>query len=302
MKRIDYEVIDKNIKEISKTNNISLVLKNDAYGFKMDKIIPIAINNGISTFYVNTIFEAIRCRMMSNAKIILLGPGREYLVNIIKYNILPTAINEDDILFYTNNKIKFALEIDTGMNRFGIKEYSDETFNNEYIEEVYAHFYKSLSSNRDIMDRIHYLCDKYKKSFSFGGSLTYGISNYPLRVGRIIYEGSMSFYGRVLEIKRVNKGETIGYEAEYKAKENITIAVLDIGYYNGLKVNFKGRLFLKGKYYKAVGRVCMNHMFVLVDEMVNVGDALELFGDNISLDEFIVSNNMSKYESFLSIK
>lgn len=302
MKKIDYQIIENNIKNILKTNKISLVLKNDAYGFRMDKIIPIAIRNGINTFYVNTISEAIKARMMTDAKIILLGPCRAYLISLFKYNIIPSAINLEDVELYTKNKIKFALEIDTGMNRFGVKEYNDDIFDNEYIDEVYAHFYKSLESNNILMDRIAYLCNKYNKSFSFGGSLAYGNNNYPLRIGKMVYDNSISLYGKVLELKRVLKGEVIGYEAMYKAKEDITIAILDIGYYNGLRVNYNGRVFCKGRYYTVVGRVCMNHLFVLVDDNIGINDYFEVFGNNISLEEFIRNNNMTKYESFLSIK
>jgi len=302
LKKIDYQRIEENLKRVLKTNRVSLVLKNDAYGFKMDKIIPLAIKNNVDTFYLNTLDEAIKARVICDKRLILLGPSRDYIVSLIKYKIIPTAINIEDYQYYTYNSLRFALELDSGMNRFGIKKYNERLFDNEYLEEVYMHFYTAKDDNLVAMKEIAYLCNKYNKRFTFGGSLAYGYHNYPLRIGRLIYENSISLYGRVLEIKRVLKGETVGYEGEFKAPKDLLIAVTDIGYYNGLRTHYKGRAFIKNKYYNIVGRICMNHSFIEVDEDVSLSDVVEYLGENIEEKELLDNNNMTKYESFLWLK
>lgn len=302
MKLIDYKKIDLNIKALRKTNNISLVLKNDAYGFKMKKIIPIAIDNNINTFYVNTISEAIEARNICDKRIILLGPSREHIFNTIKYNIIPSAINLDDYIFYSRSHLKFALEIDCGMNRFGIKNYNENLFDNNYLEEVYVHFFKESSKNIEMINIISSYCIKYNKSYTFGGSLIYNSTTHPIRVGRLIYEDSFGLYGSVLEIKKVYKNESIGYDSEYLCDNDLLIGIVDVGYFNGLKVDYKGYVYINNNYYNLVGRVCMNHSFVVIDNKVKIGDLVEYFGKNIKHEDFIKNNNMTKYESFLYIK
>ncbi len=302
MKIIHYNEIEKNIKTILKTNDLCIVLKNDAYGFKMDKIIAIASRYGVKQFAVNKIEEGILAREYTNEKIILFGEAKSYKKDLIKHNIMPTAISFEDINYYTKNKIYFALEIDCGMNRFGIKAYEPDLFTNPYLDTVYVHFYKDLISNKDIINHISNICLKHNKNFHFGGSLLYGKTEYPLRIGRILYKNAVSFLGRVCAIKEVKSKETVGYEAEYTALTSHKIAILDVGYYNGLDLHFDGDTYLNQKRYKVIGRICMNHTFVYIDDNVKVGDLMEFYGKNIPLNEFLLHNKMSEYESFLFIR
>mgnify|MGYP003323064015 CR=1 FL=1 len=45
----------------------------------------------------------------------------------------------------------------------------------------------------------------------------------------------------------------------------------------------------------------MDQCFILIDEHVKIGDKVEFFGEKITEDEFILKNNISKYELFLQI-
>ena len=59
MRLINEEVIEKNIKMISQNNKIMLVLKDNAYGFGIERIIKIAKKYRIKNFAVKSIDEAI---------------------------------------------------------------------------------------------------------------------------------------------------------------------------------------------------------------------------------------------------
>ena len=57
----------------------------------------------------------------------------------------------------------------------------------------------------------------------------------------------------ILQIKEVKKGECVGYGATYTAEEDIKIAVLPIGYNNGIGRRNAGRyVVINGKKYFAV--------------------------------------------------
>ena len=80
------------------------------------------------------------------------------------------------------------------------------------------------------------------------------------------------------------------------------VGVCDIGYVNGLNRFYNGDVFINGRYYPVIGKCCMDQCFILIDSLVNIGDDVEFYGDNISEDLFIMKNNMTKYELYLHIR
>jgi alanine racemase len=118
----------------------------------------------------------------------------------------------------------------------------------------------------------------------------------------MIYENSESLIGKVVYIKQINKNETVGYYGSYKARKKQIIGICDIGYYNGIRRNYKGRVSINDKYYKIVGKICMNHMFIVIDSNVKIGDFVTIYGKNIPKSEFLSHNMQSNYESFLLIR
>lgn len=303
LKIVDYDVIDRNIKKIKETNDIVLVVKNNAYGFGLEKIVNIAISNNIKRFAVNNIEEAIKLRKLNkDIKILLFGYQNGNIKLIKEYNINPTINDINELNLYSNEKVECCLEIDCGMNRFGVKEFNECILCNPYITEIYTHLYKRSKHNKDIIEKIAYLAQKYDKYFHIGGSIAYEYTKYPIRIANMIYEDSELFYGNIVFIKEVRKNETLGYDGEYKAKKNVMIGICNIGYYNGLRRNYKGRVSINNKYHKIVGRICMNQMFILIDCSVKIGDKVIIFGENITKNEFLFHNNLSNYESLLLIK
>ena len=303
VKIVDYDVIDKNIKNIKKTNEIILVVKNNAYGFGIENILKLALNNNINYFAVNDINEAIELRKLNaNIDILLFGYQIEYIDLIKKYNILPTVSSIDEINKYTNENVKVSLEIDCGMNRFGIKEFNEEILKNSLIVEIYTHLYKETNKNYKIIEYISNLAHKYNKRFHIGGSIAYKYTSYPIRIAHMIYENSESLIGKIVYIKEINKKETVGYDGIFKAKKKQVIGICNIGYYNGIRRNYNGRVVINNKYYKIVGKICMNHMFIIVDCDVKIGDFVTIFGENLPKSEFLSHNVISNYESFLLIR
>lgn len=65
---------------------------------------------------------------------------------------------------------------------------------------------------------------------------------------------------RIIQIKKVAKGEKLGYDGTYTAKKDLIIAVLPIGYYDGVdrRLSNKGVFMVHNKACPVVGRVSMN--------------------------------------------
>lgn len=301
MVKIKKEIILKNMKRLLKTNDLMLVVKDDAYGFGIDLLVSLAKIVNVNHFAVKDIKEGIIVRHLYNdAKILILGKVFKNDINeIIKYRLIPTINDYDDYLLFKENNINAHLAIDTGMNRFGMKNGFLAIINDKIVKAIYTHCY-----NKDNEPKIRYiesLGRNYLKDVHIGGSIAYNKTKSMLRVGKIIYENSLYFYGKIVNIKKLRKNECLGYDSIFKAYNDCIIGVCNVGYSDGLNLYYHGSVIIKDKYYSVVGKCCMDQCFILIDEGVNLEDEVEFFGKNISEDEFIRNNNMSKYEMFLQI-
>lgn len=86
---------------------------------------------------------------------------------------------------------------------------------------------------------------------------------------------------RVHGVRRLRKGDRVGYGSTYIAPRERKLAVIRVGYADGYSRAFSNRseVLIHGKRFPVVGRVSMDLTTVLVDESVDVGDEVVLLGD-----------------------
>lgn len=91
--------------------------------------------------------------------------------------------------------------------------------------------------------------------------------NIPLELKPVL-----SWKTRVVQVKSVKKGETIGYGRTYKSKKDMKIAILPIGYFDGFDRGLSniGRVLVKGKFASILGSVMMNMIIVDVTDVPNL--------------------------------
>lgn len=94
---------------------------------------------------------------------------------------------------------------------------------------------------------------------------------------------AFSLYSEVMSIRKVTKGEVVGYNASYQVKEDGFIATIPIGFADGVTKEF-GFVAIRKKKYPIVADA-MDMIMVLVDEAVKGQDKVEIFGDTISIGE-----------------
>lgn len=77
---------------------------------------------------------------------------------------------------------------------------------------------------------------------------------------------------RFVQIKTVEKGETIGYGRIYKADRDMQIAILPIGYYDGYdrRLSNNSQVLIDGQFANVIGRVMMNMIIVDVTKIKNI--------------------------------
>ena len=109
----------------------------------------------------------------------------------------------------------------------------------------------------------------------------------------------MTWKTRVLDVREVAAGETIGYNATFTAKQAMRVALLPVGYADGLRRELSGTderaggwVMVRGADGAArraaiVGRVSMNLTAVDVSEIegVRVGDEVVVLGDGVTADD-----------------
>lgn len=301
MRKIKEEILEKNIKTILKTNQLMLVVKDNAYGFGISRVVSLAKKLYVKDFAVKSIEEGKLVKgIYKEANVLVLGKIKKNdLIDLKKYNLIPTINDYDDYITFKENKIPCHLAIDTGMNRFGMKSGYLAIINDSIVRAIYTHCYND--QNRHKIKFMERLAKNYLKPIHIGGSIAYNQTKEMLRVGRMAYENALYFYGQIVNIKHLKKGETIGYDGLYQAPNDVIIGVCNIGYSDGLNLFYHGNVQIKNKYYSVVGRCCMDQCFILADENVQIEDEVEFFGKTISEDQFAEHNHMTKYEMFLQI-
>lgn len=313
------------------------IIKANAYGHGYKEVAnAIKDNPHIALFGVATLKEAVDLRDLGVTQdILVLGaiPLEDLSIAIDKNITLPLFsfdfLEKIQALHHGEKPVKVHIAIDSGMNRIGFKskeEYAQAMRsidpNKIAVEGIFTHFatadepdneeqnknyenqlalFKSIVGNNQFK-YIH--CDNsaammFHKS-SFGNLGRIGIALYgvdPRGVENPELKQVMSLYSRVAMIKRVPKGEKIGYGMTYTTRDDELIATIPIGYADGFIRANQGRdVYINGRYYPIVGRVCMDQCMVKVDEHVHVHDLVEIFGEHISLAKMAKEISTIPYE------
>ncbi len=107
---------------------------------------------------------------------------------------------------------------------------------------------------------------------------------------------AFSLYTEVLALRKVKKGEKVGYNAEYEIQNDGYLATIPIGYADGVTKKFRW-VSINNKKYEIVSET-MDMLMVLVDDKVKINDQVEIFGNHISLNEVMRTLNTNSYHLF----
>lgn len=94
----------------------------------------------------------------------------------------------------------------------------------------------------------------------------------------------MSLKTNVINIKKLKKGEYVGYGRKFVTKEEAIIATLPVGYADGYSrlLTGKAKVLVKGQFAPVVGNICMDQCMVDVTHIknINIGEEVTLIGDD----------------------
>ena len=233
---------------------------------------------------------------------------------------------------------KVHLKIDTGMGRIGVQwnrkeEFLKKAYNlpNLDIVGIYSHFADSVTDmeyTQKQLSRFKQVLEYIEKEYTRpkivhmgnSGVVTNNISEAffdMVRPGLVMYGYSytssaqkllkpvMSLKTEVSYFKVLEKNMDIGYDRTYTTKEQTRIITLPIGYGDGYPrtLSNEGFVYLRGKKYPIVGKVCMDQTMVNISQNgeAYVGDTVELWGENISLWDVVEISGKIPWELLCNI-
>lgn len=199
--------------------------------------------------------------------------------------------------------LKVHLKIDTGLNRLGLENSEIpeairilKSHQNIIIEGVYSHLasveendlayakkqiknfkeaIKILKQNGvdDILKHIAASAATMVLKESHFDMVRCGVAQYGLWPSQEIKESFgrpdflepvLSYKTQIAQIKKVLKGEKIGYGCSFAADNDMMVGVIPVGYYEGLDrgLSNKGEVLVSGTRCPIIGRVCMNMAIV----------------------------------------
>jgi alanine racemase len=212
--------------------------------------------------------------------------------------------------------LHYHLKVDTGMNRLGFRHDNLRrtlppllASANLVMDAVHTHFatadepgHKLFEAQRTRFDEVSKTLDELGAGprlrhaansaallrdsrvwFDFvrPGLLLYGVVPPPLAT-TIPLKPVMSLTSRVVAVKGIRVGESVGYGARFTADRPVTLAVIPAGYADGLdrRLENHGHVLIRGRRAKIVGAVSMDMLTVDITDIdrVDPGDEVVFLG------------------------
>ena len=324
------------VKQKASSSELSWVIKNNAYELKVEHILPIIKKVNCKHIFVATLLEGLDVKNFYNnkydANIYILNPilpnQEEELFN---NNLIPVVNTLSQVKAWNSfakakgKKLSVLLHIETGINRLGLLREDvmylyqhPEFLENLDIQYIMSHFATASikyietmeAQYNEFLELTKYL-PKAKYSLAASDALfidkkyhfdlvrpaivLYGavIADFDEQlVKNVIY-----LYSTIQQVKTLNIGEKVGYGHLWEAIKPSKVAVLPLGYGDGIPrtLSKSSKVNISGYMCPIVGCVSMDLITVditeLPENLQKEGEIVEIIGRNISLEDFSISNN-----------
>jgi alanine racemase len=333
-------------KLLAEDTHLIAVVKADAYGLGAVETSRVLEECGASLLAVTTVDEGIELRQGGiSIPILLLSPFLPDEAGLVgQFNLIPaiSSIEQVQALVEAGAKdVKIHLKIETGMGRTGLTVQEVSPFLQalaDYpeveLEGAFTHFAQACADDSFTKKQFSLFQEAVQEITDYGINLRYihacnsaatldlpAMHCNTVRVGTLLFGQSPAQVkeqlelqdpwkakARVIYIKDVEPGTSVGYGREYIARRKTKIAVIPLGWADGLTVmphirpknlldllkmmaklllDFLGKgqqttILIRGKRYPLVGRLGMQLSMAAVDQEVKVGDQVQITMRRIS--------------------
>jgi alanine racemase len=159
----------------------------------------------------------------------------------------------------------------------------------------------SLSNSAGVLLGKQYAFDLVRPGIAlYGGN--------PRKDGENSFAVAALLSARILQLRRIDKGEGVGYGATFQTKRPTMLATLGLGYADGVlrSAGNKGAAALAGQRAPIIGRVSMDLTMLDVTDFapadLSIGAEVEFFGDTIPLEEAARAAGTANYELLTAMR
>jgi Alr-MurF fusion protein len=323
---------------------IMVMVKAFAYGSGSPEVANVLQYHRVDYLGVAYVDEGVELRKNNiRLPVMVMNPSEESFDPLVAYNLEPEIYNFRilrSLLKFLNGRVcQIHLKLDTGMRRLGFEE-SDlaeliEALRqnpNLQVASVFSHLAAADESGHDDFSRAQ--VDKF---LSYTDRISNGIGYKPLRhilnsSGILRFPSAqldmvrlgIGLYGVdptnrdstdlkpvamlktvVSQIKKVKKGESIGYGRKAVAENDMKLATIAIGYADGFSRRLSGGVgdvLIADSRARIVGNVCMDMTMVDVTEIeVKEGDEVIIFGSGLPIQEIASRIQTIPYEILTNV-
>ena len=320
------------------------VVKANAYGMGLSPVVHALSAAGADSFFVARLEEGIELRsLLPLARVFVLdGVAPGTAPALIAHRLTPVLNALDEIAEWSalarsqHRELDAALQIDTGMNRSGLShaELSQlaprvrQSLAGINLVLLMSHLARADEPERD-SNRVQLarfraalaVLPPAPASLAASAGIELG-RDYLfdlVRPGLAVYGGNPIFSrpnpyrtvagltGRVLQLRHIEKGESVGYAAAFTATRPTTIAIVAAGYGDGLirALAPKGRAAIGGVCVPYAGRISMDLLALDATDVpakaLARGTEVEFMGDTVSLEELADAAGTITHEILASI-
>jgi len=319
------------------------VVKADAYGLGMAQAAPALWRAGCKTFFVATLGEAENLRaLLPEATIyVFAGLMPDTAASFRAARLTPALNSADEIHEWAafcksvGERLPCAIHIDSGMNRLGLSEAevdavagASELWSALSLSLVMSHLAcaddpshgknaeqrrrfetlrarlpqapTSLANSAGVLLGTDYAYDLVRPGIALYGG-------HPQRHGDNPFQSVAHLKGRILQVRAVAAGETVGYGATRTLQRPSRVAVVSVGYADGIfralstKDGEDGLVVYLGPHAAPlIGRVSMDLVTVDVTGLprshAKRGEWVEFIGPNVSAHVFAAHAGTIDYE------
>jgi alanine racemase len=317
-------------------SSVAAVVKADGYGLGAARVSRALCDAGCDSFFVARLAEAIALRsVVPQARIFVLdGAHPDAVPALLNHNLIPVLNSLSEIAAWSaaaaRGTLDAALHVDTGMNRLGMG--SDELAilaaeANARLKGINPVLVMShLACAEDSADKMNALqLSRFKQALAMlppapaslaasagamlgveyhfdlvrPGVALYG--SHPQASGKNLMQTAAVLTARILQMRRIDSGMSVGYAASFRAKRPTMIATVALGYADGIlrSAAKTGAAAIHGVRVPFAGRVSMDAITLDISDLKTaprLGDEVELLGDTVTLRDLATAAGTNDYE------
>jgi len=317
------------------------VVKANAYGLGAAEIVPVLADAGCRHFFVAHLAEALDIRdIVPEADIAVFNGLHGGDIELyVEHRIIPVLNTLGEVAAWSaaarwaGRRLPALLHVDTGMSRLGLdrRELAVLAADHSRLDGIELRYVMThlvaaeaadhagnrrqaalLAQARAVLPPAPhslanssgiFLGDDFASDLARPGAALYGVNPTPGRDNPM--RDVVSLRGRVLQVRDIGAGETVGYNATWRAERPSRIATVGVGYADGWHRahSNRGSAFFDASPAPLVGRVSMDLTTYDVTDhaAIEIGAWLELIGPNATLESAAAAAGTNGYEILASL-